>query len=454
MKFTDRQKELDLFRRTLSKPRRTFVVIYGRRRLGKSTLIKKVLKEDDVYFMADQTEAANQRRLFASTVSVQYPGFDEVEYPSWESLLRAYNVRCNEGQTLCIDEFPYLVKSDASLPSVIQKLLDTRTMRFNLILCGSSQQMMYDAAINEGAPLYGRADEIFRIGPIPAKYMPEALPLNAKQAVEEYAVWGGVPRYWELREEEDSLFDAIEHLCVSQYGILYDEVAHILRDDMRDLVQASTLLSVMGNGANKMSEIAARVNKDASSLTGPIKKLQKMQLIAREVPFGENPKDSKRSLYHLSDSFMQFYYRFVVPYRSFIELGRTEMIMNIIHSQWTSFVGNMWERLCRQSVSGCILDGVTYGIASRWWGGVSKTESIELDVIAESLDKKNLLIGECKWTSAEDALRLEVALKAKAEKLPFFHKYHSVKYVLFLREQPTVTPSCQVFLPEDVLGMM
>lgn len=453
MVFTDRVKELDLLHRALHKDRPVFIVIYGRRRLGKSTLVKRILENRDVYFMADQTEAINQRRLFASTIAALFPRFDEVEYPSWESLLNALNSRCQERMTVCIDEFPYLAKSEDSLPSVLQKMIDSRTLKFNLIVCGSSQQMMYEMALNESSPLYGRADEIVRLSPIPVRYMPEALGISAKQAVEEYAIWGGVPRYWELREECQSLDEAIEHLCISQFALLYDEVSHILRDDMRDLVQASTLLSVIGNGANKVSEIASRVNKDSSSLAGPLKKLLKMQLVEREVPFGENLKDSKRSLYHLSDPYMQFYYRFISSNRSFIELGRTEMVMNIIRAEKATYVGYMWERLARRSVSGQTIEGITFGMASRWWGGVSKSESIELDVIAESLDKKTLLVGECKWTSAEDASRLEHNLITRAEKLPFFHKYESVLYVLFLREKPIVKPTCRVFLPVDVIGM-
>ena len=451
MKFTDRTGELKVLQKALNREKCSFVVIYGRRRLGKSTLIKKVLTDGDVYFMADQTEAVNQRRLLASTIAVRYDGFADAEYPSWESLLRAFSLRCEEGSTLCLDEFPYLVKSDESLPSVLQKLLDSRELRYNVIICGSSQQMMYDMALNEGAPLYGRADEVFRLSPIPVRYMTEALGFDAEQAVTEYAVWGGVPRYWELREERQDLKDAVIHYCISPYAMLYDEVSHILRDDMRDTVQASTLLSVIGNGADKMSEIAARVGKDAGSLTGPMGKLQKLQLVEREVPFGENPRNSKRSLYHLSDPYMQFYFRFIAPYRSFIELGRTEMVLDIIGKQMPAFVGSMWERLCRQAVSGQTLDGITYGMASRWWGGVSKSESVEIDVMAESLDHRALLVGECKWTSAEDAAHLEENLRFRASKLPFVGAYDSVRYVLFLKEKPISTANCLTLFPEDVI---
>lgn len=125
-------------------------------------------------------------------------------------------------------ELPYLVKSDESLPSVLQKLLDSRTLRFNLVVCGSSQQMMFDIALNESSPLYGRADEILRLNPIPASYMPEALGITPKEVVEEYAVWGGVPRYWELREESADIDSALRHLCINPHGLLYDEVVHVL----------------------------------------------------------------------------------------------------------------------------------------------------------------------------------------------------------------------------------
>lgn len=105
--------------------------------------------------------------------------------------------------------------------------------------------MMFDIALNESSPLYGRADEILRLNPIPASYMPEALGITPKEAVEEYAVWGGVPRYWELREESTDIDSALRHFCINPHGLLYDEVVHVLRDDMRDLVQATTILTAI-----------------------------------------------------------------------------------------------------------------------------------------------------------------------------------------------------------------
>lgn len=125
--------------------------------------------------------------------------------------------------------------------------------------------------------------------------------------------------------------------------------------------------------------------------------------------------------------------------------------MRQIESQWNGYVGNMWEQLCRQRVSGQEFNGDVFGMAGRWWGNVAKNESVELDVVAESLDKKTLLVGECKWTSADDALRLEHELHEKVSKLPFISRYERLKYVLFLKEKPVKTSSCLTLFPEDVI---
>ncbi len=454
MEFLDREEESKRLKAELSRKGASFVVVYGRRRLGKSTLLKRVLKENDIYFMADRSEESAQRRFLAMAIAVRYEGFDSVAYPDWESLFRAFNYRCAKGSTLCLDEFPYLVKSCEMLPSTLQKLLDEKSLNFNLVICGSSQQMMFDVALDEKSPLYGRAHEILRLKPIPVSYLPSALKISAKEAVSEYAVWGGVPRYWELRERYRNFKSALRELALSPMGVLHDEPVHILRDDMRDLVQASTLLGIIGNGANRISEIAARAEKNAATLSAPLKRLVTMQLVDREIPFGENPKNSKHGIYHLSDPFISFYYRFISPYRSLLELGRIDYVEEIVKQHFPEFEGFCWERLCRQAVSGQVVGGEMFNVASRWWGNVGKSERIEIDVVAESMDKKTLLVGECKWTNSENAGRLFAHLNEQVQKLPFVHKYKKIVSVLFLKEKPRDKTDGIVFLPEDILKII
>lgn len=435
MEFVDRIEEQKRLIKMLNSDKASFIVIYGRRRLGKSTLIKKVLAPGDVYYMADQTERAHQISLLAKEIGMAFVDFDKVVYPDWQALLTALNYRTQERFTLCLDEFPYLVKSSPELPALLQKLIDSHSLKYNLIICGSSQQLMQGLILDGSAPLYGRADQMLKLSPMHIKYLQEVLCSEAVSTVEEFAVWGGVPRYWELRLQDENLKESIAYNILNPLGTLYEEPIRLFMDDMRDVIQASTLLSVIGSGANRLSEIAARLEKPATHLSGPLEKLRQLDFIEREIPFGENPKNSKRSLYKVSDSFMDFYFHFVVPNRSLIELGRAGMVMSAIQPQFSRYVSVWWEKLCRQAVSGGLIGGDVYNLAGRWWGNVSREEAIELDVVAESMDGEKLLVGECKWTEGEDTDRLLHDLMEKARKLPLL-KGREIIPVLFLKREP------------------
>ena len=401
MEFVDRKKEFERLQKSLRREKPQFIVVYGRRRIGKSTLIKKVMdfSRGDIYFLADKTSEPSQRQLFSTTIDMTIEGFSAANYPTWESLLLSLNRSVDHRITVCLDEFPYLVKSCPALPSILQKLLDDKKLKFDLIICGSSQQMMQGFVLDSKEPLYGRADEIIKMKPIAPAFVSEALRCNAAQAVREYAVWGGVPRYWELRENYDSLYDAIEHLLLTSEGTLYDEPSKLLYDEMRDTVQASSILSFIGNGANKLSEIAARAEKQATDITPHLSRLRELGFINKEIPFGESEKKSKKGLYHISDPLLRFHYRYVIPYRSLIELGNSQAVLTVFKNAENDYVSRAWEELCRNHISAYGMDGIIYQMASRWWGSYYNEEKqqylpVELDVVAESFDGKHLFIGE------------------------------------------------------------
>lgn len=451
MKFVNRFEEQKRLSSALDAKTPSFVVVYGRRRLGKSTLLKKVLSHADVYYMADQTERSHQIELLAKEIGLRIEGFGQLIYPDWNALFEALNFRTRERFTLCIDEFPYLVKSSPELPAILQKLIDAKSLSYNIVLCGSSQQLMQGLVLDATSPLYGRADQILKLSPIPVKYFQEVLDCSAQKAIEEYAVWGGVPRYWEIRQQSDSLKEAIEYNILNAQGLLFDEPYRLFIDDMRDIVQASTLLSFIGNGVNRISEIATRTNKPATSLSGPLDKLITLGYIQRDIPFGDSARNSKKGLYKISDPFMDFYFRFVVPNRSLIELGRTDTVMEEVAGRFNTYVSWHWENLCRKAISGQVLMGKRYGLASRWWGNVSRDEHLEIDVIAESTDGKSLLIGECKWSENENTRHLLQQLTEKAKKLPFAANKEIVP-VLFLKNNKKSEEN--ILQPTQVIEML
>lgn len=456
MNFVDRIEETARLRDALSREKSSLVVVYGRRRLGKSTLIKRVLSDSDVYFLADRSEGQHQRTLLAKVVAQVFPDFDKLTYPDWESLFRAVNYRTDKRFTLCLDEFPYLVEQSPELPSELQKLVDEKQLKYNLVLCGSSQNMMYGLFLDSTAPLYGRVDEIMRLTPIRLPYIQEALDLDAVSAVEEYAVWGGVPRYWELRENRNSLSDALWHNILSINGNFYEEPIKLFQDDVKDIVKTSTIMSYIGSGANRLSEIAARCNEPATNLSRPLKKLIDLGFLEKDVPFGIDEKNAKKSLYKIADPFMAFYYQFVVPNRSFIELGRRLPLEQALAAHFSEYVSMHWEKLCRDAVTGNMVNGIVYGKAKRWWGPVlnekKEPEQVEIDVMAESLDKKYLLVGECKWTNQENGKQQTVELLRKANVLPFAKNYNILP-VLFLKNAPKDDVG-NAMLPENVVELM
>lgn len=459
MEFIDRKKEFERLQKSLKREKPQFIVVYGRRRIGKSTLIKKVMdfSRGDIYFLADKTSEPSQRQLISATIDMTIEGFATANYPTWESLLLSLNRSIDHRITVCLDEFPYLVKSCPALPSIIQKLLDDKKLKYDLIICGSSQQMMQGFVLDSKEPLYGRADEIIKMKPIAPAFVSQALRCDAAQAVREYAVWGGVPRYWELRENYDSLYDAIEHLLLTSEGTLYDEPSKLLYDEMRDTIQASSILSFIGNGANKLSEIAARAEKQATDITPHLSRLKELGFINKEIPFGESEKKSKKGLYHISDPLLRFHYRYVIPYRSLIELGNSQAVLNVFKNGENDYVSRTWEELCRNHITAHGLDGIMYQMASRWWGSYYNEEKqqylpVELDVVAESFDGKHLFLGECKWQEHIDAKEELSRLKTIAKGFPFTKDYE-IHLGLFLKEIPQNPEVATIYYPENIMAI-
>lgn len=454
MDFLNREKEKQRLNKALDSKKAKLIVIYGRRRCGKSTLIKHVLKPTDIYFMAQQTDEAVQRSQLANTIGEKIKGFESVVYPDWESLFTNLNNVIKEPVTICIDELPYLVKGSPELPSTIQKIIDNVPNRkYHLILCGSSQQMMQGLILDSTSPLYGRADEIMKINPLEAGWLIDALNCTPDQAVTEYSVWGGVPRYWELRAEEKTFKKAVVDIILDRHGILHEEPARLFLDDMRESVQAFSILSVVGNGSNRLSEIAAKLNKPATQLSRPIDNLIQLGYLKREVPFGELEKNSKKGIYRILDPFMNFYFTFLFPNLSRLELGLTDQVFKTFESRQSNYVSAEWENLCRRSVPMSPLNNIEFDIASKWWGPDLKNQPVEFDVVAESTDKKHILIGECKWSRINSPDSLLKDLGQKASQFPLA-KGKNIVTVLFIKETSENKIPSNVFLPGDVLNRL
>ena len=439
--FLNRKNEKSRLERALESRQGTLCCLYGRRRCGKSRLLQEVLsRRKSVYYLADERAQQLQRPALARAIEGLLPGFAEVEYPDWESLLQRWWREAPRGSVLALDEFPYLAKASPELPSLLQKSVDQNRERgIHLLLCGSSQRMMQGLTLDASTPLYGRAQEVLRIGPLPAGWIGKALSISRpEEMLEAYAVWGGVPRYWELAADHPSTWDAVEQLVLDPLGVLYEEPRRLLLDDLRETAQATSILSLIGAGCHRLSEIAARLGKPATSLTRPLSRLQELGLIRRQLPFGASQRSSRKSLYRINDPFLAFWFRFVEPNRSRLEAGAVRQVKSSIQQRFREHLGVVWEDLVQQCLVHLELDGQQWMPAARWWGAGSDRKHLEVDVLAESADGKSLLMGEAKLALRPEELpRLQQQLQDKADRLPFRSRYSQVFARIFpLNELP------------------
>jgi hypothetical protein len=454
--FLDRDEEADRLERLIERREGSLGVVYGRRRCDKSRLLREVLpQERSVYYVGDDRQEALQRSGLAVEIARLLPGFDRVDYPEWDALFARWWQEAPAGTVLALDELPALTAMARELPSVLQKHLDRHADRgIHLLLTGSSQRMMQGLALDRTAPLFGRATEILKIAPLAAGWIGEALGLSDPvKAVEAYAVWGGIPRYWELAADHPDLEAAVEALVLSPLGVLYEEPSRLLLDDLRDTAQAASILSLIGQGCHRASEIAARLGRPATSLSRPLQRLLEMDLVVRETPFGASSRTNRRTLYRIADPFTRFWFRFVDPNRSRLESRQLAAVQRDVRRDFSHHAGGVWEELARASAPWLDAFGGNWRPASRWWGAGSDRKPLEVDVVAESEDGSSILVGEAKWSESRNAARLARQLADKAARLPFVQG-RRVVLGLWLRAPAPGLEGVEIVTPREVCDVL
>lgn len=455
MHFVNRQSEITRLDRLVSLPGSSLAVIWGRRRVGKTRLlIEWSNKHNGVYFTADESASMVQRKYFSMALEQVLPGFSSVDYPDWSSLFKrlAQDAFASGWRgPLIIDELPYLIAEAPEISSVLQKFIDHEAKKASLIivLCGSSQRMMQGAVLDASAPLYGRANEIIKLKPISVRYIGEALGLKSyREIVEFYSVWGGIPRYWELVENnKGSFLEQIERLVLDPMGPLNDEINHLLLEEYPSAISLRPILDAIGLGAQRPSEVAARIGQPATSLTRHLHRLIELELIEREVPFGSHEQSSKKALYKIKDPFTRFWFKVVAPRRSFFAHSDSKGRRQYLKKLLPFLISITWEELCRQAAP-LLLQKWTGGIykpAGRYWDGKEK----EWDILTDSIEDGSLFVGEAKWTERsrlEDWIKKAFMEIKKKGTPPFLYPVRSKPiYGLFLPEYPK-----KMGLPSDV----
>jgi uncharacterized protein len=394
-------------------------VVWGRRRIGKTRLLLEwSTRRGGVYTVADQSAPDLQRAYFARAIAQALPGFADVTYPDWERLLSrlaADAIAARFTGPIVIDELPYLVAGAPELPSILQRWIDhdARRAKLRVAVAGSSQRMMQGLVLSHAAPLYGRARVTLDLAGLSPSYLAKAFGrLSPAAVVEHWACFGGVPRYWELAaQRRGSARDRVITLALDPLGPLFGEPDRLLLEESPPAVELRPVLDAIGAGAHRVSEIAGRLGRPATSLGHALDRLIGMTLVRREVPYGESAKAGKRSLYKIDDPFLRLWFRVVAPNRAALTAGSPASRSAALDEHWHLLLGQAWEELCARGVAtirGALARRGPWRPPSRYWHGAEP----EWDLVADAIDGKRVLLGEA-WFSAQRVTASAVTREAE-----------------------------------------
>ena len=406
MKFLGREKEILDLEKEYARDG-GFVVIYGRRRIGKTTLIKQFIKSKTAfYFLATKEVESQSMKRFAGVIARTTGNsvMQKATFSDWLDLFQAVaDYKPNEKKVLVIDEFPYLVKVNDSFPSILQNAWDEILKDSNvmLILCGSLISMMKKHALSYESPLYGRRTAQMRIAPLPFTTVYENQKLSFEEAAEQYSITGGVPKYMEFFSDGQPLYEQIKENVLSKNGFLYEEPNFLLTDEVQVPTNYFSIIKVIADGNHKLGTIAGILGLETSALTPYLKTLSELGFIEKQVPVTEkNAEKTRKGLYFISDNFLRFWFRYVYPYKGELELDNTQISLDELDKDFKEkFVAFAYEAICKEIFarlcSDKAIDFTPSKIGSYWLN--DKSGNTQIDVMAVDTVNKRLFAGECKY---------------------------------------------------------
>lgn len=389
--FVDREAELDQLRDRYALESADLVVIYGRRRLGKSELVRQSIadRDDAVYYQAVESTAQNQLEQFVSAATAQFPSLRTVRR-DWEALLETLGT---EDAVVVIDEFPFLVEEDESLPSRIQRVWDTTLQEtgMTLVLVGSSISVMEEQVLSGTAPLYGRRTATIDLKPLSVDDIHEFVPTyDPETLITTWAIYGGTPHYLQTIDPEQPLGANVQQTILSERGLLYSEPEFLLRTELRQPNTYFSILRALAHGRRTPNEIAGMAGIESESLSTYLQKLRRLRLVERHIPVTESPTASKRGRYRIAAPLFRFWFRFVYGNQDQLRILGDDAYDEVVAAELPDYVSPLFEQLCQQALPDLI--DRQFRDIGQWW-----FKEHELDVLG--LTDAGLVAGECKFTS-------------------------------------------------------
>ena len=429
--FIGRERELNRLNEMYEGNKFECAIIYGRRRVGKTSLIQEFIKDKKaIYFMSLETsERANLENFSRSIMRI---AADSISVPSsFSSFSDAFeaigDLAGEERLILAIDEFPYLANSVQGIASMLQAQIDLRykSSKLFLILCGSSMSFMENQVLGYQSPLYGRRTAQFRVLPFTffeSVSFHEGYDSFDKAVV--YGITGGIPRYLSLIDDKKTLADNVTDCFFDPSSYLFEEPSNLLKQELREPQVYNDIIASVATGSSRLNEIATKTGMDTAKCSKYLSSLISLGIIKKELPVLE--ASSKRTSYRLADSMFRFWYRFVPRHSSQILSGEAEEVYKSIEQQIPAYMGEVFEEICKQYLwqeNSAKRLPFTFRDAGRWWGTdpIRKIEQ-EIDIIAYSDEKA--IFCECKWTSQPVGRAVLDGLIEKSRMFSFMEKHY------------------------------
>jgi len=413
MAFFGREKEFEFFRNKLNSNSSELVFVYGRRRIGKTELLKEFcLKEkvDSIFFTCTECSDNMQLENFSSKILSKNISASKYikKFDDWETAFEILGefATSEKKSVVIIDEFPYMVWGNHSIPSILQKVWDSVLKNKNilLILCGSAMSFIEKEILAEKNPLYGRATGILKLEQLNFEESSLFFPQYSDfEKVLAYSVLGGVPHYLKQFSNSHTLQENIINTILKTSSVLFSEPQFLLHQELREPAIYNTLIQIIALGNTKFGEICDKAIMEKTKVTSYLKNLMDLRIIHKEFSIDEGngtQSNGQRGLYKVSDNFFRFWYNFVFPNVSILEQGGENIIFDeIINARLQEFASESYEAICRQIVMKKNLKKELPFLVTkigRFW---NKTD--EIDICAYNFDKSKVLLGECKFRKSK-----------------------------------------------------
>ncbi len=440
MKFIGRKREMEKLESEYSRDS-SFVVIYGRRRVGKTTLIKEFLKDKTAfYFLAtEEIESQSMKRLAGVVArTTKNRLLQNATFTDWLDLFQVIaDYEPEKKKVFVIDEFPYLVKTNSAFPSILQNAWDEvlKDKNVMLILSGSLIGMMQKHALSYDSPLYGRRTSQMRLAPLLFTDIYAVQSLSFTESVEQYAVTGGVPKYLEFFEDGRELTEQIKDAVLSKNGFLYEEPFFLLKSESMTAVNYFSIIKAIADGNHKIGKIAGVLGIESSKLTPYLSTLSDLGFVEKRTPVTEkNPEKSRKGLYFIADNFIRFWFKYVYPYKGELELDNMQIVLEEMKKDFeTKFVAFAYEDICKDIFANLCKRGVIDFVPSRigaYWLN-DYTGDTEIDVMAVDNQNKRIFAGECKYHRNPVDASVYYALKEKVLDAGEIRKSYPVYDVIY-----------------------